>query len=387
MIAMPSEPQHSSAILHIIHDEIRRTCGITFHRFVELCLYHLELGYYNVQQSRLGKEGDFFTSAHTAPVFSRLLARHLYGAWRLSGSPPRFELIELGPGEGLLAAELLAFTQVRFPEFFEALHYTGVEQSSTLRARIAAHLQTFAPRAAAVPDCESLQPAQRGSARFLFANEFFDALPFHILVWRNGIWKECYVGLKDTGLGWLEDQPSHPDLAAQAERRFDPRLPLSEREDGWVAEIRPSAREWMQRISQLLGHSRGDLLIVDYGYTVEELRRGRFSQGSALAYRRHQALDDLLANPGDQDLTAHVNFSELIEVGEQCGMRVTAFESQSKFLMAVGEEDQFTDIFGDCKSEAERQRRAQLLKTVILPEGMGEVFRVLQMETPAHPQR
>lgn len=381
----PSESQRSSPLVEIIHDEIRRTGGMTFHRFVDLCLYHASFGYYNAQKSRLGKEGDFFTSAHAAPVFARLLARHVYRWWTRTGCPPGFELVELGPGDGLFAAELLAFIHLRFHDLFASLHYTAVEQSPALRAVIAARLQPFAPRAAVVPDWESFQQSTArpdGCARFVFANEFFDALPFHFLVWRNGHWQERYVGLDDSKLVWTEDRPSNPNLAAQAELRFDPRLPPSEREDGSMAEIRPSATEWMQRICGGFAGYPGELLIVDYGYTIEELQRGRFPQGSALAYRRHQALDDLLENPGDQDLTAHVNFSELMDAGQQCGMKVTTFESQSKFLMDLGEEDQFSDIFSDSKSEAERQRRTQLLKTLILPQGMGEVFRVLQMTSP-----
>src|SRR3954470_11091427 len=114
-MASSSEPQPSSGVEEVIRDEIRRNGPITFHRFVELCLYHPQFGYYNAAKIRLGKEGDFYTSAHTSPVFGRLLARHVYNIWLRSGSPPRFHLIELGAGEGLLASELLAFTRLRFP--------------------------------------------------------------------------------------------------------------------------------------------------------------------------------------------------------------------------------------------------------------------------------
>ena len=98
-----------------------------------------------------------------------------------------------------------------------------------------------------------------------------------------------------------------------------------------------------------------------------------------MAYRRHQALDDLLALPGGQDLTAHVNFTSLIETGTKAGLQLRNFVSQSKFLTTIGENNQFQDAFLDCGSEAERFRRAHLLKTLILPQGMGEIFRVLVM--------
>ena len=176
----------------------------------------------------------------------------------------------------------------------------------------------------------------------------------------------------------IENEPSSPDLEQQAELRFDPSVPAEERPDGWVAEVSPSAGEWMKRIGDCL--VRGEALIIDYGYTLEEWRQGRFPEGSALAYRRHRVVSDLLAAPGDQDLTAHVNFSQLMEAGGESGLRLRRFESQAKFLMGIGQEDEFGDVFAGCDSEAERLRRAQLLKTLILPQGMGEAFRVLRME-------
>ena len=148
--------------------------------------------------------------------------------------------------------------------------------------------------------------------------------------------------------------------------------------DGWTAEISPQAGTWIERIG---GHlHRGEILLIDYGYTLEEWQRGRFPQGSALGYRQHQAVYDLLSSPGEQDLTAHVNFSQLTAAAEQCGLRVHGLQSQASFLMELGQEDEFGEVFADCESEAERLRRSQLLKTLILPQGMGEAFRVLRME-------
>ena len=176
---------------------------------------------------------------------------------------------------------------------------------------------------------------------------------------------------------WVEGPPSLPSLAKEAELYFDSVLAREEREEGWMAEIRPLAAPWMQKLGQCL--SRGELIVVDYGYTLEEWRQGRFPAGSALAYRRHQVVYDLLAHPGEQDMTAHLNFSQLIDTGRQSGFSVRNLQSQEKFLMEIGQTDEFGDLFADCSSEAERLRRAQLLKTLLLPQGMGEAFRVLVM--------
>ena len=376
-------------LLPVIQDEIRVSARISFLRFMELCLYHPQYGYYSSEGVRLGKSGDFYTSAHTAPVFGRILARHLERSWRERGQPPCFELIELGPGDGQLAGELLPWIGQRFPEMFSCLRYTALERSASLRSRLEEVLKPFAGRARVVPDWEPATAHQSNPSRdregagmrFIFANEFFDALPVHLLVWRNGRWRERYVCLEAQRLAWCEGEPGSPDLAEEAESRFDPALPRSEREDGWVAEVSPQAAEWMERIGQILSQCPlpGELLLIDYGYTIEEWQRGRFPEGSALAYRRHQVVDDLLSHPGDQDLTAHVNFSQLIAAGKKAGMGVGCFESQARFLMELGQEDEFGDIFADCGSEAERLRRSQLLKTLVLPQGMGEAFRVLAM--------
>jgi len=393
---MASETPPPSGIAGSIEDQIRgeirrsESGSITFHRFMQLCLYHPQYGYYNSQKTRLGKAGDFYTSAHCAPVFARLLARHLERSWDQFGRPSGFDLIELGPGDGLFATELLSFLHGRLPECFAALRYIGVEQSPVLGARLSQALRPFAERSMIVADWQAVSDlaTQPGPGPgIVFANEFFDALPFHLMVWRNGGWMERNVCLNNWKLVWRDAVPSSPDLAEQAELRFDPNLALSEREDGCIAEVRPEANEWLRRIGELLARSAsgGELLIVDYGYTMEELRRGRFPQGSALAYHRHRAMDDLLADPGDQDITAHVNFTELMQAAAASGLRRTRFVSQAEFLMELGEQDQFSDLFADCPSESERLRRTQLLKTLILPQGMGEAFRVLEMRAGDHP--
>jgi SAM-dependent MidA family methyltransferase len=252
-------------------------------------------------------------------------------------------------------------------------------------------LREFADRARITNDFPGeTSDETAGICGCVFANEFFDALPVHILVWRKGRWRERMVGVKRERLVWVEKDPSLPGLAQQADLYFDPALAMDDRPDGpsdgppdgppdgWTAEIRPQAGEWMQHISGSI--TQGEVLIVDYGYTLDEWRGGRFPEGSALAYRGHQVSEDLLGRPGDQDLTAHVNFTELAEAGQAFGLKLVSLESQARFLLSVGEPDEFADVFADCPADAERQRRAQLLKTLIVPQAMGEAFRVLRME-------
>jgi SAM-dependent MidA family methyltransferase len=368
-------------LMAIIHNEIRAAGGrITFAQFMELCLYHPLYGYYNTERVKLGKDGDFYTSAHTGPVFARLLAKHFDLLWNELGKPARFDLVELGPGDGSFTIELLPWIAKRFPKLAPHFNYTAVEQSPVLRARLAASLRRFGGRVrilAELPPPVAGAAKREGSIGCVLANEFFDAFPFHILRWRGGRWYERYVCVtEDDLLLWSNQEPSAAWLVDAAEQCYDPTLSRTDQEDGRSAEIAPLVTQWMERIGNWLG--RGEALVVDYGHSSEEWQAGRFPEGSGLAYRQHQVMEDLLADPGEQDLTAHVNFSQLVDAGKQNGLRLHQMVSQEKFLMQLGEPDEFHDVFSDCNSEAERQQRAQLLKTLILPQGMGTTFQVLQ---------
>jgi SAM-dependent MidA family methyltransferase len=365
-------------LMPILREEIRAAGGkITFARFMEICLYHPQYGYYNTERTKLGKLGDFYTSAHAGPVFARILARHFELLWHELGRPKRFDLVELGPGDGAFVAELLPWCAKRFPEFSSHLHYLTVEQSPIQRGHLK---QLLAPYGDHVVTSETLPPPESthgGITGCIFANEFFDALPTHILVWREGQWLERYVCLVGENLSWTESMLSPPTISFARKLAAQSGLPDSESTEGFIAEVCPEAAARMQPFSKLL--SRGEILIVDYGYTLEEWRQGRFPQGSALGYRQHQVVEDMLANPGEQDLTAHVNFSQLIKIGVQLGLRQCgSLVSQTKFLMELGEPDEFHDVFADCSSDRERQQRALQLKTLILPQGMGTTFQVLR---------
>ena len=248
-------------LLPVIRDLIHASGPITFHRFMELCLYHPQHGYYNSGRVRLGAAGDFYTSAHVTPVFARILARHFQRTWVSLGRPSIFDLVEMGPGDGLLASELLSRIGQRFPELAACLRYTAVEQSAHLRSRLEDHLKGFGDRHRIV---ENLTAGTEGEFQgCVFANEFFDALPVHLLVWRDGRWRERYVSLRGDQLQWSEGEPSTPDLAQEADLRFAPGLELPEGEspegkskDGWTAEISPQAGTWIERIGGCMRRAR-----------------------------------------------------------------------------------------------------------------------------------
>jgi SAM-dependent MidA family methyltransferase len=402
------------SLREIIEQEIRERGPIPFSRYMELCLYHPELGYYSRNAEQFGKAGDFYTSSDVHAVFGRLLARQFEETWRALGSPAEIEILELGPGRGLFAQDVLAWSEKKFPEFFHALHYSLAERSAKLRDRIRAvlarHLESG--KAFSVSDNpvekhvhQRLRPwfsdvssgaAKDATARdapdgfystresvtsivptnaideralasdvpvIVFANEFFDALPVEILSHQgalrisseDGRFAEVWVPPSAEELEFLDRYGVHPEPGERIE------VPLL-------------ANLYMSRLAASI--QTGVIIAVDYGYTRQEQLAGRH-RGTLMAYRRHSATPNPYDAPGGHDLTAHVNFTALSAAAEENGMQPQTLLTQSQFLMGIGETNQFADAFEDCRLPQEHAKVALQLKHLVTPAGMGESFHVL----------
>ena len=345
-----------------------RECGpITFADYMAECLYHPQLGYYSRAESQ--RFADYYTSVDVHPIFGRLLARQLAEMWERCGRPAEFMVVEAGAGVGRLATHILDFAARALPEFYAALRYVAVEQSVARRAAhasaLAAHI--VAGRATSVADVPVSIPAG-----CIFSNELLDALPVHRLFCEHGELREIHVGLNDALLCDQVGPLSSPLL----EKYFSEQgIALLE---GQQAEASLAATAWMEEAAQRLG--RGFILTVDYGREARELYDERHLRGTLLAYTRHRAGEDFYAAPGEQDLTAHVNFTALDRAAARAGFSRAGLVSQSQFLLALGRANEFADLYDPAErgqSEAERIRARLLLKTLIFPEGMGEQFSVL----------
>ena len=367
-----------------IAEEIRREGPIPFSRYMELCLYEPELGYYSRAREQFGKAGDFYTSSDVHAVFGRLLARQFEEMWRALGSPARLDLVELGPGRGLFARDVLDWSAKQFPEFFRALRYTLLERSAHLREKleerlgehiaagrcwIGESLDTVGPTLSAEAE-KSGAPILGTTTSFsdhliLFANEFFDALPVEVVDHRGAV----RVGVKDGRLTESFVEPSPAELEWLDRYSVHP-------EEGERVEICPAALAWMDNIAQLLAGRSGFVVLIDYGYTREEQLAGRH-RDTIMTYRQHVASASPYQAPGEQDITAHVNFTALRARAEERGLTPLALLTQSQFLMGIGERTEFADAFQDCRLPQERAKVALQLKHLISPAGMGESFQVL----------
>jgi SAM-dependent MidA family methyltransferase len=363
-----------------IEQEIYENGPIPFSRYMELCLYHSELGYYARHAAQFGKAGDFYTSSDVHAIFGRLLARQFEEMWRALGSPPIIRILELGPGRGLFAQDVLDWSEKKFPEFFASLQYQLCESSPALQDRLkqtlARHLESgkcslletgLAP-SQNIPSTSSRESRQVSSLRpeiplIVFANEFFDALPVDVISrkgklqvdTREGKFIEMWTTLTAEEMEYLDRYSIHP-------------------ERGERVELLLVAQDYMRRATQPF--QRGFVLVIDYGYTRQELLAGRH-RGTIMTYRQHSASPDPYQAPGEQDITAHVNFTALADAVEHNGMKVEKLLTQSQFLMGIGEGNQFADAFEECKLPQERAKVALQLKHLVTPAGIGEMFHVL----------
>src|SRR5713101_4300771 len=320
------------------------------------CLYHAVHGYYS--KAEYTRFADYYTSVDVHPIFARLLARQFAEMWESIGRPAEFALVEAGAGAGRLASQV--------PDFYRALRYVAVERSASRReeAMIAAKRHATAGQFSASAEV----PAHIAAGCF-FSNELVDALPVHRVVMAGGTLKEVFAGFRE---GCFVDVLGPLSTCAISEYFAAQGITLCE---GQHAEAGLEACDWISEIGRRL--ERGYALTIDYGHPASDLFDEHHMRGTLLAYQSHRANEDYYASPGEQDLTAHVNFTALESWGKRAGLETAGFTSQTAFLLALGEGNEFADLYDEGQSEAERTKARLQLKTLIHPEGMGGRFQVL----------
>ena len=348
----------------IIEDRIRAQGPITFKDYMDACLYHPEHGYYTKAQQ--GPRRDYFTSVDRGPLFGHLLARQFQQMWEQLGRPHEFTLAEAGAGCGELAAQILNFAAEEFPELYGVLRYVAIERSA---ARRTAQLEALKTQIARKHFASVSELPVQIVCGCIFSNELFDAMPVHRVIREDGDLRELYVGLGPSGLC---EQSGPPSSMALREYFSEYGITL---EDGQQAEVNVQACDWIEDAGKRL--KRGFVLSIDYGHQASELYDQRHMRGTLLAYHRHRVSEDFFWAPGEQDLTAHANFTALDRWGERGGLIRTGFTSQSNFLMALARRSGFADLQSQKMSQSEQARARLLFKTLIYPEGMGETFQVL----------
>ncbi len=294
-----------------IRERLHVAGAITFAEYMDLALYHPEGGYYTSGTPRVGWTGDFFTSAHLHPLFAACVARQLDQMWQALARPTPFVVVEEGAGQGLLAGQVVAFARERLPALAEALRYQMVDVKPS-------------PGASA--------SVQGNALHVIFSNELIDAFPVHLVETRGGRLLEVYVVERDGRLAERLDEPSSEAVSGYLDRF---KIAWRRFGEGWRAEVNLRALEWMQATAARLARG-GFVLTMDYGDSARRLYTPARRRGTLLCYARHTFNEEPLALPGQQDITAHVNFSALIEEGRRAGLTRSRFTTQREFLLGWG---------------------------------------------------
>jgi len=350
----------------VIREEIRKKAVISFARFMELALYCPESGYYEAKKDSVGRGGDFITSVSVGPLFGELLAWQFAGWLQdLSGATPRPTIVEAGAHQGTLAGDILGWLQKHRADLFGRLEYVISEPSPRRREWQRQTLAAFAPRVRWVAGFGGA--AAEHFHGIIFSNELLDAFPVHRFGWDAGKreWFEWGVALQGEAFGWCKIPNSAPALGGLCPPELEAVLP-----DEYVVETSPAAAGWWREAADAL--AAGKLLTIDYGHSAEETFSPARLHGTLRAYRHQQVADDVLADPGAQDLTAHVNFGAIQRAGESAGLRSEQFCPQPQFLTRILQRAAAENLFTRLDAKQVRQ-----FQTLTHPEHLGRAFRVL----------
>jgi len=352
----------------IIRREITERGALPFARFMELALYAPGCGYYETRKNNVGRRGDFYTSASVGNLFGELLAFQ-FAEWleELQAANRKPQIIEAGAHDGKLAADILNWLRSNRPKLFAQTEYIIAEPSPARQQWQRETLKQFFPRVRWISRFND--PTVQRSSGIIFSNELLDAFPVHRYGWdaKNKKWFEWGVAVEGENFAWARMQ--NPVEDSQSTIHAPPEL-LAVLPDNYTIEISPGAENWWREAAGVL--ENGKLMTMDYGFTADEMFSHARAHGTLRAYFRHHASDDLLANPGGQDLTAHVNFSAIQESGETAGLKTEMFSTQAKFLTRILERTLSGKSFGDWNGS-----RARQFQTLTHPEHLGRAFRIL----------
>ena len=355
----PEAAQHSARLVEFIRRDIAAQGGwISFARYMKLALYASGLGYYTAGAHKFGEAGDFITAPELSPLFGRTVARQVVEI--MAHSAPH--ILELGAGSGKLAADMLAELEQlgSLPD-----SYAILEVSADLRARQQALMRERLPHLMDLMHWLDTLPEKFSGA--IIANEVLDALPVHLVHWPDSALTERGVVVSDNSFIWQERAIIDAALLHAAQQIKVP--------DDYVSEICLAARGLINSLAQRL--EQGAMLFIDYGFGAREFYHPQRRNGTLMCHYRHHAHDDPFFLPGLQDITAHVNFSDIAECGIDAGLELTGYTSQAFFLINCG----ITALLQDTSPENLRDYlplSAQLQK-LTSPAEMGELFKVIAL--------
>ena len=346
-----------------IRDRLASRGQITFAEFMELALYHPQGGYYS-SPSAFGVEGDYFTSPAAHPAFGALMAVQLQRMWEVMDRPPQFFVVEMGAGSGLLARDVVGYAARMSTAFAQSLRYLTLERYA------------LPDEAATLPSCIyriiTGGVPLKGVVGCFISNELVDSFPVHRFQIYQEMVKEIYVALDEHGgLTEVLDEPSTP-LLSQRLSSLGLSLP-----EGFEGEVNLHIGPWMNEVSAAL--ERGFVITIDYGYEAEELYSHKRAGGTLQTHYRHTRGGSPYQRTGEQDITAHVDFSSIASEGKALVLDSLGLTTQSQFMRGLGFDDMLEQLRARKLSQRERDANMMAMLELVKPEGLGG-FRVLIQE-------
>jgi SAM-dependent MidA family methyltransferase len=360
--------QQDHVLLSILRQRIAESGGwIPFERFMQAALYEPGLGYYESAHV-FGSEGDFVTGSDLGPWLAKGFADLVAWGWEALGQPGEWSLMEQGGGSGsLLCAVLLELADRGMPM---PSRIVAVEASSHMRER---QSQAYREAGIQVEQASSLQDVDASDACIMFSNELPDAFPVRCLVKQRGVLVERGVVWDGSALAWAVDEAgplTNPPWIDAALQQAWP--------DGYATEWNPRLESWQQDIARVV--QRGLVFCLDYGFSQQEYYRPNRVDGTLMAHYRHQGSGDVLTEPGSRDITAHVDFTALAHWGRAQGLQATTFMSQGAWLaQSPSIQAHIAALAGS--SEIGSMKQMAEVKRLMLPSGMGELFKLLIQRT------
>lgn len=368
----------ASPVVDELRDLIRQQGRITFAQFMHTCLYSPRGGFYSSRANRITM--DFSTSPTSHPIFGVLIGRQLAQMWQLMGEPSRFDVVEAGSGDGALARSIMEAAGDLPAGFTKALRYVAADYEPWWPEN-PRHLTGWPQRAAGSARAPSglvnagaqrvktagLQ-AFKGIVGCVLCNELLDNFPIHRFAVKDGRVQEVFVTLSQDAFTEVLDEPSTPRLAARL-AGLDVAL-----FEGQRGEVSLTVEDWVDQVSGAL--ERGFVLTIDYGHLASDLYSLKNPNGTLACFHRHEASLNPYNHVGEQDITAYVDFTSLMRLGDQRGLATVGFLEQQLFLMNLG-----FDSFGQVLEQlglnyALLELHRMAMNTLVDPEEMG-TFKVL----------
>jgi len=356
------------ALSALLRDRIEREGPLPFPEFMATALYEPRLGYYARETRQVGRGGDFFTSVSVGPLFGQLLARRFLAWWHETGPPTRWRIIECGAHDGTLAGDILAALQTLSPSAFEALEYRIIEPLPLLAEAQTANLAAFGETVGVLSSPATL--IQDPLPGIVFGNELLDALPFHLVEWRDGAWAELRVDNDSPAspapnfLFQISTPPFAPDLAAALDRLPTPTGP-------YRTEVRTNFASFLAPLFAALTHGR--MIWPDYGFARPEFYTPERTTGTLRTFQRHRAGEDPLDSPGEKDITAHVDFTAVAEAAIELGATPAEFSAQGSWLTRLAEP------WLRENEAALTPAQIRQFQTLVHPGHLGAKFHVLEL--------